>query len=62
MVWQLSGSEFPHRLAFESEQAMKLKCKVCGHQWFSRQDKPPLRCPNPHCGSAKWKDGRKVEK
>ncbi len=34
------------------------RCLRCGHEWQSRLDEMPNRCP--HCKSQKWNAVRKV--
>lgn len=35
----------------------KIKCERCGWEWFPRQNRPPVKCPN--CQCRKWKDYKK---
>jgi hypothetical protein len=36
-----------------------VECKVCGHKWIPRTDKP-LSCPN--CKNRKWNESKKEGK
>jgi len=35
----------------------KLKCKVCGHEWWPRIEHIPIMCPNRQCQSSYWNTG-----
>ena len=40
---------------------MKCRCLICGHEWFSRTDKVPMKCANNICSSVYWNDEQRED-
>jgi len=43
------------------ENRYKCRCNICGHQWWSRNDKEPWKCPSIECQSFKWNKGEPID-
>ena len=37
-----------------------LTCLRCGHRWYPKQERLPIRCPK--CGSPYWNKPKRVKK
>ena len=39
---------------------LKLRCRMCDHEWVPRTPKASRQCPNPNCRSRLWYRLKKV--
>lgn len=46
-------------MAVMTIKAKQLRCEVCGHEWVSRIEKLPVKCPNQKCQSPNWNEKQK---
>ena len=30
------------------------RCQACGHEWYGRQGRTPVACPNRECQTRRW--------